>query len=419
MTTFLPAPELLDSPLGRPFPAVLAGSPATAMTPDRVRVAVVGAGPAGLALASHLWHALGDLSEVALLDPHPRPAARFLDRIAALRQRVLRSPYEHHLGAHNSRDCELLDFARSHWRLLTGTERNEVRMAMSGQRSVVPRDVFEAYTRHVVSCHGVAARCWPATVERVEPEGGRWRVRHRAGSLLADAVVLAVGERSRPVPEQWRADDRVQPWDVPLGAGRRVAVVGSGLSAAHVLATVCAAGGQAVWIQRGTERYQCADVNARFFRPEGRSGFAGLPAERRLALLRRHRRPSMMYEFRPLLRHWEAEGCLLVYRQRTLVEVRAGRSLSLLLDGGTWVRGVDRLVAALGTEPAGLPVAPREQPLVGGFPVPRDDTLELPGPPGLFVTGVHASLALGPAARNIDGMRVAAARIARGLGLGG
>jgi hypothetical protein len=52
---------------------------------------------------------------------------------------------------------------------------------------------------------------------------------------------------------------------------------------------------------------------------------------------------------------------------------------------------------------------------VAEFPVLDDATLAVAGTTGLYVTGALAGLSVGPAARNIDGMRVAAGRIAEGL----
>jgi hypothetical protein len=121
-----------------------------------------------------------------------------------------------------------------------------------------------------------------------------------------------------------------------------------------------------------------------------------------------------MFEFRPLLRQWERSGLVEVHRNTPVTDVRErpdGR-LAVPLPGGTVV--VDRVIAAHGTTPAALPVT--GLPLVGpGLPVLDDRTLSPEGAPGLHVTGAHASLSIGPAARNIDGMRIAAGQIAAAL----
>ncbi|HEV7712224.1 MAG TPA: NAD(P)-binding protein, partial [Asanoa sp.] len=164
MTRFLPHPDLLDSPRHRDWPRYpaprvpdRAGAP-----PQAADVVIVGAGPAGLAVAAALWH-LG-VHDVVLVDRDGRPAGRFLDRIDRLDQRVLRSPYEHHPGVEGYRDCELRDFARMHWDLLTPLERREIRMSQAGHRSVVPVDVFDAYCRHTAAIHRVPERLWTGDV---------------------------------------------------------------------------------------------------------------------------------------------------------------------------------------------------------------------------------------------------------------
>ena len=162
MITFVPSPHLLDSPRGRDWPRLpKATAPGRDPQPSgTVDVVIVGAGPAGLAVASALWHR--GITDLVLLDRETRPCARFFRRIDTLNQRVLRSPYEHHPGVEGFRDCELVDFARLHWGLLTPVERNEIRMSQAGHRSVVPVDVFEAYCDHLIASHHVAQRCWQA-----------------------------------------------------------------------------------------------------------------------------------------------------------------------------------------------------------------------------------------------------------------
>jgi hypothetical protein len=374
----------------------------------------VGSGPAAVTLAAHLWHRWEGLGDVVLLDAGHRPMQRFFSRVDALNQRVLRSPYEHHMGYQGHRDCELLDFARCHWSRLTDVERGEIRMAMSGQRSVVPLDVFEAYAAHAMLNHEVDARRWTATVTAVTPTRGGWLVEHDRGRITAERVVLAIGEETVDVPTDWKVSARVHRWDRyrPQAGDRVVVVSGSGLSAAHVVADACARGSRVIWVQRGAERYQCADVNARFFRPEGRAAFRRLSIPGRVKALVRHRVPTIMFEFRPLLDRWAHEGCLAAHRFTTIEQVgsRPGRRLRVYLSDGSR-HDADVLVAAHGTQPSRLPVGGLETPF-GHVPVVSDDRLEPPSMPGLHLLGAHTGLAVGPAARNLDGMRVAAQLVA-------
>ncbi|OLF10318.1 FAD-dependent monooxygenase [Actinophytocola xanthii] len=414
MTRFVPHPRLLGSPRHRPWPRW--PEPARPVRADRpptaAQVVVVGAGPAGLAVTAALWHV--GVRDVVLLDRDGRPAGRFLDRVDRLEQRVLRSPYEHHPGVEGYRDCELRDFARVHWGVLTAVERGEVRMSQAGHRSVVPVDVFEAYCRHTAELHHVPDRLWPAEVRALEVGEDRVAVRAEGFDLDARYVVLCQGEERRAAPAGWWTGDRparVGYWDEPVPAdARRVVVVGAGLTAAHVIHNALARGGEVDWVLRAeSERYQCSDVNASFFRAEGRARFDGVPWERRLALMARERRASVMFEFRPILAEAEANGRLRVHRGRPVGSVDAG---AVVLGDGRRLAG-DHVVLALGTVPSiGTGLLPDR--LVGardGWPDLDERTLAYRRAPRVFAAGAAACMVLGPAARNIDGHRVASARI--------
>jgi hypothetical protein len=383
------------------------------------QVVIIGAGPAGLAVASALWHQ--GVRDVVLVDPGDRPCGRFFDRVDLLRQRVLRSPYEHHPGVEGYRDCELLDFARLHWARLTAVERREIRMAQAGHRSVVPVDVFEAFCRHLASSHHLEERTWRATALEVVPGPGSVVVRTDAFTVTAGFAVLCTGEERRTAPAEWWAGENrpacVTYWDEPVPAGDgTMVVVGAGLTAAHVVSNALAAGREVRWVVRETgERYQCADVNSSFFRPEGRSRFDSVGWEDRLALMGGFRRASIMFEFRPLLRSAEADGRLVVHRGQSVGSIGSPNGVTpvVRLTDGTPVVG-DHVVLALGTTPSiGAALLPGE--VVGardGWPDLDDRTLAYRRAPRVFAVGAAAGMALGPAARNIDGHRVATARVA-------
>ncbi|WP_256103735.1 FAD-dependent oxidoreductase [Streptomyces sp. ODS05-4] len=428
MITFVPEPHLLDSPRGRHWPAAIGVSPGAGPAvppPATADVVIVGAGPAGLAVASALWH-LG-VHDVVLLDRDGRPCGRFLERVDTLGQRVLRSPYEHHPGVEGYRDCELLDFARLHWSRLTPVERREIRMAQAGHRSVVPVDVFEAYCRHVATLHHVDERTWRATVRDVRPAAETVTVRGEGVSVTAPYAVLCLGEERRAAPADWwqgePAPRGVSYWDEPVPRdAEQLVVVGAGLSAAHLIANAVTDGRRVHWIVRAAEeRYQCADVNASFFRAEGRARFDGTSWDDRLTLMGGHRRASVMFEFRPLLRAAEADGRLTVHRGRAVTGVqpeRAGRVAVCLADGGRVV--ADHAVLALGTTVStGDRLLPEGAAAVrDGWPDLDEQTLAFRNAPRVFAVGAAAGMVLGPAARNIDGHRVATARVATAVAHG-
>jgi hypothetical protein len=402
-------------------------NPAGANPPGSADVVIVGAGPAGLAMASALWHR--GVRDVVLLDRCGRPCGRFFDRVDVLRQRVLRSPYEHHPGAEGYRDCELLDFARLYWGVLTPVERREIRMAQAGHRSVVPVDVFEAFCRHVAAIHGVSGRTWRVAVQELVPGPTSVAIRGQDFEMTARFVVLCTGEERAAMPAGWRAGvplpgpaGPVSYWDepVPPDAGQLV-IVGAGLTAAHLVANAITGGRRVAWVIRAaSERYQCSDVNAAFFRAEGRARFDGTGWPSRLAQMRAERRASIMFEFRPLLRSAEDSGQLTVYRGREVAGLAdADGAPGLRLADGEVVAG-DHVVLALGTRPSAGPdlLRPHVTGARDGWPDLEEDTLAFRRAPRVLVVGAAAGMVLGPAARNIDGHRVAAARVAAAITVG-
>ncbi|QTT76387.1 NAD(P)-binding domain-containing protein [Streptomyces mobaraensis NBRC 13819 = DSM 40847] len=419
-STFFPAPEVLDSPRGRQFTGTIRQAlaiPRTAL-PPKASVVIIGGGLAALTLAAQLWH--HGIRDFLLLEREPRLTGRFFTRVDNVGQLVLRSPYEHHPGAEGHRDCEMLDFARLHWSQLTEVEQHEVRMAQSGQRGVAPIDIFESYCSHVAASHGVPERSRRAEVLEVAGADGGWQVVTDRGTVQAANVVWAVGEPRRPAPRTWdTSSPRVRYWDEPQNSDARKsthAVIGSGLSAAHIVHDLCARGEHVQWIFRGKEHYQCADVNAAFFRPEGRAIFTQRSLAYRSRMLSVERRPTVMFEFRPRLQAWEESGRLRVFRE-TEIEYLKDRGTHVEIGlGDSSPIGVEQVHLALGTKACFEPgLRDTEVQLYGGLPLVHEETMELAGTTRLYVMGALASLALGPAARNIDGHRVAAARITTAL----
>ncbi|GAA2078454.1 NAD(P)-binding domain-containing protein [Actinomadura alba] len=422
MTRFMPDEALLASPRGRAFPFY--ADQDTAMrrdaVPPTVDLVIVGGGLAGLAVYSACWHA--GLRNVVLLERTGVIGGQFFQRVDRLKQRVLRSPYDHHPGAEGHRDCELLDFARLHWAHLTDIERREVRMAQAGHRSVVPLDVFEGFCRHVAAIHQVYARSWQAHVSQLESSEDSVCVKTSNGEIRARSVVMCTGERRVQAPDSWRENGkdwkRVFYWDEPVPEHASAAVVvGAGLSAAHVIANFLDKGSQVDWILRKTERYQCADVNASFFRAEGRARFLDTDRHQRLELMRRERRASIMFEFEPRIRRAEFAGQLRVHRNSHVACIGdTGEGVRLAIEGGRSIEA-DIAVLALGTQAnvgAGLLpdeiIAPRD-----GWPDIEQATLAYTHAPRIHVVGAAAAMALGPAARNIDGHRVATARVLKAI----
>ena len=72
---------------------------------------------------------------------------------------------------------------------------------------------------------------------------------------------------------------------------------------------------------------------------------------------------------------------------------------------------VDRIILATGVVPKTELLPQGIELLQGHYPRLYENTLEIQGTSNLFASGILASLALGPAAKNIDGVRLAAEKI--------
>lgn len=415
---FIPKPELLDSPRFRKgFYSAQNGIAGGAPPAGRTSVAIIGGGPAALSVATALWHR--GITEFTVLDRLGGTCTQFLDRTNVLRQNVLRSPYEHHMGTEGAGDCELIDFARLHWDLLSDTERKEVRMAQYGHRSVVPLDIFEGYCAYTASLHGVPERTVRANVSAIHrASSSGLELLTDTGSIAADFVVCALGEGPRSAPAEWNVDPtnpRIQSWEKYNGdLGTHPVVIGAGLSAAHIISDQLRHGRDVTWVMRRAERYQCADVNAAFFRAEGRGGFSASTWADRQSIMQAQRTASIMFEFRPLLLEAESSGQLSVHRDARITQVSSeveGIRVELANGAGS-LRG-SGVALALGT----VPISPSTV-LGSSFSIADDgwpslsDQLEFEDHRNVFAVGALTCMVLGPAARNIDGHRVAAERVA-------
>ena len=108
---FTPSPDLLESPVGRTLygdiPNALAINPDLSI-PDACEVAIIGGGIASIALATRLWHC-NLLRQTIIIEQASSLAENFFTRMMRLQQRVMRSPYEHHVGTPSRLLCKDTD----------------------------------------------------------------------------------------------------------------------------------------------------------------------------------------------------------------------------------------------------------------------------------------------------------------------
>ncbi|WP_198297528.1 FAD-dependent oxidoreductase [Deinococcus sp. DB0503] len=416
-------PELLDSPTGRSFAneelhrcLITQESP-----PQESEIVIIGGGIIGCGIAAQLWHQDDLRNNFIILDSHHELCGNLFDTWGRIGQRVMRSPYDHHIAPDG--DLQMLDFARLRLSELTEVERQQVIIGLSGQRAVVPVDIFIAHTRHVISTHALQDRSYRIRVKKIvklsDSSHNYSLILDNGHTLLCNRVIVAAGNEYRELNGVWsRAlenfPDQVSFCDNPQrpSRGNRILVVGSGMTSAHTLVNCYKSGCQITWLLRNEERYRCADFDTAFFRKEGIARFEKIPTLiKKRELLVEESRGSIMLEFYPILQELEHNHNIDVLRfiEPTSV-IKHHDALSVHFNNGSSIE-VDQVLLATGITPA-TSVLPKGVLLHDGrYPELDTATLELIDYSGVHVAGALASLVLGPAAKNVDGARLASQKI--------
>lgn len=416
-------PELLKSPLGRCFLGVNNSSRniMKISPPDSVELAIIGGGVIGCAIACQILRYIPSLrSKMAILDSQSLLVQNFFDYISATGQRVMRSPYEHQIAPDGN--LQMLDFARLHFSQLTDIEKKQTKIALSGQRSVVPVDIFKAHTTHIIGVYELNKLAYRFKVKSIQSDDeDSWIIRGDNNSnVKAKAVIIATGNQAvnwddTLLKYSHQFKDSIQSgYDQKrqIKANERVAVIGSGLTAAHIILQIIEAKGYPIWILRNEEKYRCADFDTAYFRSEGISRFRKLSIQNRAKLLEEENRGSLMLEFVSLFEELENKRYVEVFRnskiEHIFKDITGKININLLRRKKIQV---NKIIVATGLTP-NTQLLPDETRLIDKKYVNlNEDTLEIEGLKNFFVVGSLASLVLGPAAKNIDGARLASEKI--------
>lgn len=421
-------PRLLSSQSGRFVGVPGFGSPPSTRVVNpssEVDVLIVGGGIHGVAIACQLQRVRSDSCRLLIVEPSSTLLYQFSAATTALDQRVMRSPYEHQLAPDGA--LQLIDFARLHFDLLSEPERRQVLLGLSGQRSIVPTDVFMAHCIHIARVHSLHENSLRAKVSvlRHHQYRGRssWLARLESGDeISARAIILATGSTlkssGRPLCPQSCGTGiltySAYANNVRIERGKRLLIVGGGMSAGHWILRAGRLGCEIVWSVRSKPRFQCADFPTRYFRTEGIADFTAMSTARRRECLIDAIRGSLMLEFLPVIRSLRRCGQLRVLagepQTHTINEMVRGRIAGLPVGDGSIFRP-DIVIYATGFTPECRLLHSLAELEYNYYPVLKDSTLEASGLPNLFVSGSLAAMSLGPAARNVDGARHAALRI--------
>jgi len=392
--------------------------------PDFIDTAIVGAGPHGLTLLTHLLQKNKKMRRKMLVfDPSGSWMTRWQEQFAALEIPHLRSPAVHHPDPD---PFALRRFAASR-----------------PSELYPPYDLpgtllFQEFCQDVVQRWQLQNSVRQATVVRIEPllnhpyrhlrlwfEDGR--------SLVARRVVLAKGSRQINLPK-WLDRVPVQIWrdrlchssQVDLRklqlAGERVLIVGGGLTSGHLALGAMDRGANVVLMYRRQFSEKLFDADPGWLGPKYLKNFwAEFDWHNRWQMIQQARDGgSMTPAIMTQLRRAHHSAKLEFFEHCQVVDAQwQGQNWQVCCDDGTshqferiWIATGNQLDAT--TEPL-LSEVQSVHPvtIVNGLPV-LDSYLRWAGCE-LFVMGGLAALQVGPTARNLSGARMASDRIVPAL----
>ncbi|MEM8747753.1 MAG: FAD-dependent oxidoreductase [Actinomycetota bacterium] len=377
-------------------------------------VAIIGSGPHGLAMALHLERADPELARgLVVIDPSGDWMTTWADNFRRLDIDVLRSPSVHHPGPDvGGLSSFVFENGLATSRLPYDPPCSEPFLAFCHSlvdATPLPRPIAQRPSALRPHADGLT----------IDLESGR--------TLVAERVVVASNPHRREVP-QWvtpllgrtRAEilhgDDVDLIEASDLTGRRVAVIGGGLTAGHLACGAADRGADVTVITRRPVTARSFDTEPGWLGPKFLRGYDQIAApEERLEAARAARGGGTMPEW--MVTRVHDADLRLCENDPVRVAEPSERACRLRLESGAIVE-VDAIWLATGSRPdiAGLralrPLLP-DIATVDGLPVPDDD-LRIGRHP-IHVMGRLAMLRLGPASGNLWGARIAARRITRAI----
>ena len=398
--------------------------------PQRVDIAIVGAGPQALTLATHLLQKKKSMQDrFVVLDPAGDWLRQWQHQFAAYEIPHLRSPAVHHpdpnpralRGYAESRSQELFPPYD-----LPGTQ------------------LFQDFCRDVIGRWQLQEQVIPAQVQQIEPFYQQHRHRFRLGLadgtvLIAKRVVLAIAGGTPQMPAWAQTLPPTYPSDRLLHAhhvdlrgmqltGERVLIVGSGLTSGHLALGAINRGATVIMMARRTFYEKLFDAEPGWLGPKYLKGFHAEPDwQNRWRMIQSARNGgSLTPAIFTQLRRWERLGKLSFYEQCEVQSVEwkenAWKVACNLSDSHDCLAHLpfNRIWLATGSTIdlrnwsilSGVRVR-YPLPMVKGLPV-LDEHLRWAGC-NLFIMGGAAALQVGPVARNLFGGKLASERIVPAL----
>ncbi|WP_410491893.1 NAD(P)-binding domain-containing protein (plasmid) [Bacillus thuringiensis] len=381
--------------------------------PKRTKLIIVGADLAGISIAAKAWHLGFRNKDLVILDENNYFAQQFIERTGNIEQKVMRSPYKHHTAY--SQDISFSDYVRLNYQKLTKSERHQLYLDRLGERTIPPLDFFLSHTMHVVNKHNLHENAYKFKVKKIYKKDNVWVIESDNNKLIESKyIILALGSKvsnfngfpTLEIPVFNGLSSSISSY---LGTNvQNLCVVGSGNTAAHIILASLIRGKKVNWIIRNEEIYKCTDIPHEYWRDEGLSSFMKLTDVDRILKLNNIFHGSAMLEHFFLFRYFKKRGAFKVYEHKTVNKQVAPNKIQL--SSGEVVDS-DAVVVSNGLIPAKLPLIESEILFKEGFPILKDETLEIKNEENIYIASTHSALSLGPAAKNIEGARLASERI--------
>ena len=373
---------------------------------------IAGAGPHGLATALHLKQ-VDPLTDVTVIDHSDEWLASWNQQFERAEINTLRSPIVHHPSPN---PYALTDFVT----------RNDL------SRSGLPYDpptteAFSDFCTEIIAEADLAPPL-PAIPESLRSDHKSVELRTSVGIIRAENLIIATNPHQRVIP-QWtwnlighQAGLLEHALDVNLPgmpelSGQRIAIIGGGLTAAHLARNAALKGATATIIARRPLQIRDFDTEPGWLGPKYLNNYqAESDAGQRIQTAKAARNggsiPGWMHD--SLISPTKGGSIEILDSTEVLsAHTTSPKGCVLHLNINEKIYS-DQVWLATGTQSTfdtvrWLQPILDDIPIIDGFPL-VDQSLRL-GPHPIFVMGRAATFALGPAAGNLWGARHAARRI--------
>jgi len=376
------------------------------------KTCIIGAGPQGLAAALHLKQ-VDPATDVTVIDHSDKWLASWNQQFERAEINTLRSPIVHHPSPN---PYALTDFV------------TRKKLSRSGLPYDPPTtEAFSAFCAEIITEAGLTPPL-RAIPESLFSDHKSVELKTSIGIIRAENLIIATNPYQRVVP-QWtwdlighQAGLLEHALDVNLPgmsdlSGQSIAIIGGGLTGAHLARNAALKGAAVTIIARRPLQIRDFDTEPGWLGPKYLTKYhAEADADRRIQTAKAARNggsiPAWMHDS---LTAPINEGSIEILDSTEVISARTASPKGCVLNLNTDETAYsDQVWLATGTQSTlhsmrWLQPILEDIPIIDGFPL-VDQSLRL-GPHPIFVMGRSATFALGPAAGNLWGARHAARRI--------